>query len=511
MHRIKPEASFASGDSFVSSLCMKMTARALIGDSGVACRDNNGGLEYDGYNILRQSQSFPTELVDQIRLFSPRTWWGIMVCEDRSSFSPFDMSTILQSFVGLLLPLLVLWTIDLVRLVVLRHHTSVATVVFTGGGAPMPKVTLGRLVLVSLVSPWSIQCIYQIYRQLSILLQSLQTTLKNRSSTLTRAIDVLSKRIQNHRAYRTRRFDVYFPPSLGNSILANGRKNNDGDNTLQALLLIPGASVSHEAYSEVAARLSDNGLLVAVMSLEPLRIAHHLLGTDKASVKRIMEQITEQIRMHTATTEYWQDGDGNSNDNSKTAETEMPVRTVEWTLMGHSMGSFASMKLLDEFFDIEEDDNNKNDNDNRRKMASKSQKCLGSKGKDRNGLPEIPRFDAFLTKKLVMWGVAAFTNAATDISVYKEAKILIVQGTRDKFVEMLRYRQTEFDAFFPPNIQTKEIIGGTHEGFSSYKPAPAFADEDEDDGSGGENTKILPLDKQHEQACDATVRFLRRS
>mmetsp|Transcript_23684 Transcript_23684/g.65749 ORF Transcript_23684/g.65749 Transcript_23684/m.65749 type:complete len:499 (+) Transcript_23684:73-1569(+) len=497
MRWVKPIAQIASGDTFVSSLCKKMTAKALVGDGGFVALDDDGEPTYDNYDILGQSPpSLSTELIDRLRLFSPRTWWGMIVLEDRSYFSPFDLSTIVRSFVGLFLPLLMLWTISFVHITILRHEHSGETTTSAGG---VPKMMLGRLIFVSMVSPWSLQCIYQICRELSIVLKSLRRTLKNRSETLTRAIDVLLERIRNHRAYRTRRFDVYLPPSLGNSI-PSGR-GNDHSNKLEALLLIPGASVSHVAYSEVAARLSDNGFLVAVLSIEPLRLAHHHLGADKTSVKRIMEQITEEIYSHAAATNSWWYADHCSDIVGETA----PVIAIEWTLMGHSMGSFASMKLFDEFFDAE---NGNYDNMTRKCFSSKPPESFVSK--QRQLFSERPRLDVFIAYKLVMWGVAAFAEVATDLSHHTRAKILIVQGTKDKLVDMMRYRQAELDANFPPGTETEEIIGGTHEGFSSYNPPNTFDDEDETDSMGKKiRTKSLSLEEQHKRACDATVRFLR--
>eukprot|EP00535_Pseudo-nitzschia_heimii_P010360 CAMPEP_0197193500 /NCGR_PEP_ID=MMETSP1423-20130617/27310_1 /TAXON_ID=476441 /ORGANISM="Pseudo-nitzschia heimii, Strain UNC1101" /LENGTH=152 /DNA_ID=CAMNT_0042646701 /DNA_START=9 /DNA_END=467 /DNA_ORIENTATION=- len=149
---------------------------------------------------------------------------------------------------------------------------------------------------------------------------------------------------------------------------------------------------------------------------------------------------------------------------------------MEWTLMGHSMGAFAATQLFRESLC--------DSNNNKEKSESNWNITLG--------------------KKLVLWGVAAFVNLATDLSAEGEAQILILQGTNDEFVEMMQSKEDELEAFFPPSTRTEHIIGGTHEGFASY--GSIF-----DSGTTKrkkESRKSIPLDRQHKKACDATVRFL---
>ena len=120
-------------------------------------------------------------------------------------------------------------------------------------------------------------------------LKTFRDMMSSPSLTLSRATDVLESRIIHRRAYRTRRYDVYLPPSLNTS--TDGKTSNDQS----ALLLIPGATVSHEAYSEVAGRLSDEGFVVVVVSLEPFRLANPYFGMDLALAKRIINEVTKKI------------------------------------------------------------------------------------------------------------------------------------------------------------------------------------------------------------------------
>eukprot|EP00534_Pseudo-nitzschia_fraudulenta_P009116 CAMPEP_0201152438 /NCGR_PEP_ID=MMETSP0851-20130426/13109_1 /ASSEMBLY_ACC=CAM_ASM_000631 /TAXON_ID=183588 /ORGANISM="Pseudo-nitzschia fraudulenta, Strain WWA7" /LENGTH=453 /DNA_ID=CAMNT_0047429455 /DNA_START=378 /DNA_END=1739 /DNA_ORIENTATION=+ len=440
-----------------------------------------------GDDLLRQSPStlFSVAFLDRLRLLYPRTWWGIVDFEDSKSASAFEISSMVNSAVGLVLPFLVLWTAQwALNEVFFRQRQSVA------GIATIPRMLLKRLFVVSFVSPWCVQCFYQLFFQLSVLLESIRAIAKNRSSTLTRATDALKLRIRHQRAYRTRRYDVYLPTSLAGeseSDQTSSDSNNDSK-TLRGLLFLPGASVSHEAYSEVAARLSDEGFLVAVVSLEPLRLALNHLGTSVESVKRVIETISSQIHAH-ALAEIQQRDDNYTA--STLPEEVLPAQTLEWTLIGHSMGSFAAMKLLSEFFSEQHVGNNPKQREIVvRRRSNSSSNNSSSK-----------TFSVLIGNKLVMWGAAAFVDAATDLSGYEKSRVLVVQGTKDKFVELMRSRHDEFLSYFPPtNTQTERIAGGTHEGFGSYDPSFKFGDEDDEHVS---------IDWQHKKACDATVRFLR--
>jgi pimeloyl-ACP methyl ester carboxylesterase len=413
---------------------------------------------------------FPVAFIDRLKLLSPRTWWGIINLESKKGvLSPFfDTSKTVRSAIGLLLPLLVLF---LWRLAMVRRNQSAATIPSTG------------LLIAALISPWSLQCFHQLCYQLSIPFESIRTAMNTRSSTLPRAIDALKLRIRHRRAYRTRRYDVYLPPMLAGLSENVTKSDVDTKITLRALLFIPGAAVAHEAYSEVAARLSDKGFVVAVMSLEPLRLADRHFGANLGSVKRIIEQITLDIHGSTMAQRiqtYQKSGDNIS-------RVLLPAKTVEWTFIGHSMGSFAAMQLFRAFCD----------------HSYKNTHTMGSNTPEQLE-PITSTMDIVLGNKLVLWGTAAVVEFATDLSDQRDAQILIVQGTNDEFVELMRSRQDELDALFPPATRTEHIVGGTHDGFGSYQSSYRW----EDDGTK-KFRRSASLNKQQKRACDATVRFLR--
>ncbi|GAX22297.1 hypothetical protein FisN_22Hh089 [Fistulifera solaris] len=110
---------------------------------------------------------------------------------------------------------------------------------------------------------------------------------------------VLSERIMQQRAYRTRKYDVYLP-------LPTGR-------AMEAILFLPGFGVEHVAYAESAARLADAGFVVVVVSAEPLRVASKELGFASSRIRDIPYQVCRELNV-----------------------------PLSWSVMGHSLGSFTA-------------------------------------------------------------------------------------------------------------------------------------------------------------------------
>jgi dienelactone hydrolase len=236
--------------------------------------------------------------------------------------------------------------------------------------------------------------------------------------------------------------------------------------TIPAILFLPGALVPHAAYAEVAGRLSDQGLVVVVTSMEPFRLAYHHLGSDAISMKRIMRRVQQQVTASLSTTAA-----------AATTTTGKSSKSLQWTILGHSMGCFSAMRL---FRDLRH-----------QQQQQQQQRKAGW------SVP-VP-----VTNKLVLWGVAAFLPFAVDLSGHSDARVLVVQGTDDQLVESLKGGQDALEACFPAQTTEKVmIVGGTHDGFASYLPANARKTDDTHAYDG------LPREDQHDQTCSATVRFL---
>jgi hypothetical protein len=125
---------------------------------------------------------------------------------------------------------------------------------------------------------------------------------KNRQPAFRSAQDVLLERIRSGRAKRKPdAYDVYFPvPS------------SDTTNTV-GMLFYPGALVNHTAYAPMAAALSDKGILVVVLSLEPIRFIADL-ETNQQLAKQAMSDLASS-------------------------------GVDEWVLAGHSAGAMTALNI----------------------------------------------------------------------------------------------------------------------------------------------------------------------
>jgi pimeloyl-ACP methyl ester carboxylesterase len=178
----------------------------------------------------------------------------------------------------------------------------------------------------------------------------------------------------------------------------------------QAVLILPGFGISHVAYSEVASRLADAGILAVVLSMEPLRFAHRHLGADVVSLTRIMQRIQ-----------------GTKD------------QVYEWHLLGHSAGALAAMHLYQQFH-----------------------------------LQPPTNPTIHVRKLILWGCAALITMGTDLSKLFQSndpVSILLVQATDDKLLEMTTEWQPQFQQYFPPlQTQTEWIQGGTHHGFASYEP-----------------------------------------
>lgn len=115
------------------------------------------------------------------------------------------------------------------------------------------------------------------------------------------AASILRTRIQGGRAARTvSGSDVFYPPP--------GRSRRIG------VLFFPGALVHHSAYAPVAGRLSDRGIAVVVVSLEPSRFVADVAANRRRARRAL-------------------------------AECGAEVDVDEWVLAGHSAGARTAFHL----------------------------------------------------------------------------------------------------------------------------------------------------------------------
>lgn len=153
-----------------------------------------------------------------------------------------------------------------------------------------------------LLSPWTLAWTWKVVKTVTKVVATVKEFIATRSETNYSAWKTLASRMQEGRAYRERRYDVYLPKDPTNA---------------RPILFFPGAYVGHVAYAEPASLLSDSGYLVVVISAEPLRIIDTWLPRFyTTSLRQLQRSIEHQHGC-----------------------------TSDWVLIGHSMGSFACTKL----------------------------------------------------------------------------------------------------------------------------------------------------------------------
>ena len=145
--------SFASGDTIVSSICCELSRK-------------------------RQPTTFLAlqyRIQNALILFSPSTWRGLMEFEDMKSISCFNKSILIQSLIGFLFPILILWLIDFITFIIHnnnnRRSMTIATTTITTM-TTMIRILKRRALFITpslvLFSPWSLGCMTKFFQQLFI-------------------------------------------------------------------------------------------------------------------------------------------------------------------------------------------------------------------------------------------------------------------------------------------------------------------------------------------------------
>ena len=128
------------------------------------------------------------------------------------------------------------------------------------------------------------------------------------------AQNLLAQRILSGRAIRTKKgYDVFLPSKNSN----DGSNESKNKEECPCLVLYPGWLINHTAYAPVAAKLSDRGILVVVLSMEPFRASVQPTSIETKRYLGIMYEVL--------------------------AEIDHPVS--EWAVGGHGVGAHLAMKI----------------------------------------------------------------------------------------------------------------------------------------------------------------------
>ena len=136
------------------------------------------------------------------------------------------------------------------------------------------------------------------------------------------AQNLLAERMEHQRAIRTKDYDVFLPPPKQTN---SNNKNNNSNNSKKdssktpGFIFYPGWLINHTAYAPIAAKLSDSGILVVVVSMEPFRASVHPTRVETERFLRIMYELLAEVA------------------------PDQPVG--EWAVGGHSVGAHLAMKV----------------------------------------------------------------------------------------------------------------------------------------------------------------------
>jgi len=169
---------------------------------------------------------------------------------------------------------------------------------------------VSRLAYLTGVSPLAAGCLRETLPIASQISQRLHLILSQRKSFDDEIVHVLALGTASGRIQRRRRYDLYLPPST---------ERCRTETLKRGLILLPGFLTDHTSYAAVAAQLSEKGIIVVVLSMEPLRIAWPGLGGGNADVLRAMRVV------------------------SRTLHPQFPH--IEWSVGGHSLGGYAALSL----------------------------------------------------------------------------------------------------------------------------------------------------------------------
>lgn len=367
---------------------------------------------------------FGTRLIHMMRLLSPLDWWRATQFRRAS----LEYPVFLEAVFTVLLPLILrLWVWQHYRLGGLGMVGVATTTTHSSPIPPLPH-QVPALFLPYVCSPLTLRFLHRATRPVAQILRGAYTFHQTTQSTvLPEAWEALREALLEKRAYRTRLYDVYLPPSslsanhCDDSSLASRssrRRQNEilpttppgptalAGRTTVAILFLPGMGVSHAAYARPARLLSNHNYVVVVVSGEPWRAVSSPWEFSPEYLSRHILQRVEQLHGSIG----------------------------RWCLVGHSLGAFTASHL-------------------------------------------VTRLDHHSVLGMVMWGASPrYWQILKDLSHpphhgTKNVSVAIVQGSDD-----VTLRKDDDSRYFvqrlPPTFRAAEhtfwIPGGTHCGFGDY-------------------------------------------
>eukprot|EP01082_Thalassiosira_pseudonana_P003464 g3385.t1 g3385 contig12:1972588-1973934(-) len=341
---------------------------------------------------------------------------------------------------------------------------------------PVTVNYLLRLSIFSVLSPVAMDLIFNHFSPIvmQVCLRLMIVLLSRKGPDESTKLDY-HKRVKAGRIIRRSGYDLYLPPlrSIDNTLGTPTSEDSVGFKRIPSLIFFPGFAVQHMAYADVAFRISEYGVPVTVVSLEPLRLAHRLLGAGMNDVRRLLKSAGKDVVKYYKQTTVDRRGDGAQN-----------KLIVDWSHGGHSMGGYAALQLGGEILQMHE-------------------------------LPSVTLRDGSVSQvgtQIIAWAAGNIVQSVPNLRTNelgtrekkKPLRVLILLASNDNIAKFASNSQRlELMSKLPQRTTTlNTIAGGNHCGFASYDTAVENAKVSLD------GVRDIPLEVQHGEACSQTVHFL---
>ena len=450
-------------------------------------------------------------LLYYLRILSPRAWVGVLrfvrataVLDDNDDVvTPSAIgfsSSLVSALVAALVPALALALVSALAAAstpISSVSTSGPSVLGPAAAATLPSLLtdiLRRVAPPCLASPLVLGYAFgggaSRYRRRISAATSIASRfaflVKARKTATDDAISALSDGVDSGRVLRRGRYDLYLPPAhpypppyvnmVGKRAgVRSHKKPRSRRVPMPGLVLIPGMLVPTSSYASVASRLSDTGVAVAVLSLEPWRLARSETGAGVNDVIRVMKDAGRDVarwrrrgRRQTPagggeSAAVMADGDGGGKLEVEKEEEEIGV---EWSLGGHSMGGYAALSVASQW---------------------QGGRDSGSRGRAR---------------RLVIWAAGSRPDLIPDLSQSPFREIFLLFASGDVYCPPLTGRSTALPQSKLPQggrVLCDVVRGGNHDGFASYPTTPQY-----------DGVRRISRDRQHNLVSQKTGFFLLR-
>lgn len=302
-------------------------------------------------------------------------------------------------------------------------------------------IYLLRMTILSLISPLSLDVIFNCVRPILFqVLQRFKVVLQSRKRADHSTRVQLREKIKEGRVLQRHSYDLYLPPS---------KESNDAtdDSNIKCLLFFPGFGIHHSAYADVASLISQYGIPVAVVSLEPLRLAHAKLGGSIQDVRRILKYAGRDV------VKYYKQNDNNNVNEVTVDEKDNESVILEWDVGGHSMGGYNSLQLAPV-------------------LQQSDDEQLTIKLSQNNG-----SISSRIGSQIIVWGAGNLVDSVPNLQTLNSSdestfRVLILLGSNDDLAKFTSHRQKrDLLRKLPRRSKMQTIKGANHSGFASYDEA----------------------------------------